>query len=317
VLRLTQLVGFDAGGTGTVTTGKVTASPGDYLLTGTVAEVRKATILRVVAAGSGSYVLVGGAANLNYARKAVVAGVGSYGLTGTAANVSRAAGSPPVTGLIGWWDAAVTASLTLSGSNVLAIADLSGAGTNLANSTGLSRATYNATGFNSRPSMMFNGSFVNSTAFPMGTGNTLTVFAAAQIETFSGSFARLFHYASPGNTDDNSAQSWCIARSPGTPQVRLFRNGTQSISTTMSYSTPRRIIGTVSSSGVITIYIDGVAATSATLGGNWATGGNFALGTDGSDSWGGAIAVSGVATGYSDATAVAALDTWLRNQVGL
>jgi hypothetical protein len=68
-------------------------------------------------------------------------------------------GPPGVTGLIGVWDASVTASLSLSGTDILAVADQSGAGNHLTWPGGAStKAVYNATGFNtSYPTIDFSG----------------------------------------------------------------------------------------------------------------------------------------------------------------
>jgi hypothetical protein len=86
---------------------------------------------------------------------------------------------PPVSGLIGWWDCRVAASLTLSGSNVVSVADLSGGGQTIA-AVGSANSTYSATGFDggTKPGIEFSGNAALETAsgFPMGTGNTMTAW---------------------------------------------------------------------------------------------------------------------------------------------
>jgi hypothetical protein len=234
-------------------------------------------------------------------------------------NAAMGGGFSPaaLTGLIMWLDPTVTASLTLSGALVTDFADQSGAGNNAINHSGASRASYSATSLNGHPGVTYAGSFLNNSAFPMGTGNTLTVFAVYTLENIASGSARLINYAAPGFTDQNSVHSWVIARSGSTANPRMFRNGTESVPSNGSYTTPHRIIATIDGSGVITTYIDNVAAASATLNGNWTTAGLMSIGTDGTSNWNGVVGDIGIATGFTSSGNVALLDTYLKNKYGL
>jgi hypothetical protein len=82
------------------------------------------------------------------------------------------------------------------------------------------------------------------------------------------------------------------------------------------------LIGTVDSGGVLKIYVNNSVNSGGTLSGNWVSGGRVALGTGAAlpadnNFWSGTIAEAGVATGFSDATAVAALDSYLKTKWGL
>jgi hypothetical protein len=118
------------------------------------------------------------------------------------ARVGGGGGGYGLTGLIGWWDASVTASLTLSGSNISSAADQSGTGNDLTSSgTGGSPPTYNATGFNSsHPTMTFSsaGTYLVKSGFAFGTGNTLTVAFVGQFTSSSSSYGRIASYFSTG-----------------------------------------------------------------------------------------------------------------------
>jgi Concanavalin A-like lectin/glucanases superfamily len=84
-----------------------------------------------------------------------------------------------------------------------------------------------------------------------------------------------------------------------------------------------RFIATVNST-TVTLYVDGVVVGTGTLSGgaigSWATAGRLAIGLDtgdGSGTLNTSMGECGVATGYSDATAVAALDSYLAAKWGL
>jgi hypothetical protein len=235
-----------------------------------------------------------------------------------------------LTGLVGWWDASVTASLTLSGADINAVADQSGGGRTM-NWTGFVKPTYSATGFNgSKPAILLgNGSaLATASGFPMGTGNTLTAWYVGTMcsSSFSDADARALDYiaAGSGNIDYNDAGSWAIYRNASTTQsLGLVRNVISAVtpSTITAYPAPHRIICTIDSSGLMTIYIDGVVVATATSSGNWVSAGVCQIGTRvvaaSGGFWSGPIAEAGVATGYHDATTVTQLDTYLKTKWGL
>jgi len=238
-------------------------------------------------------------------------------------------GAPPtiLTGLIGWWDASVFASMTISSAPAIdAIADQSGGGHTM-NWAGFAKPTYAATGFNTtKPAMVFNNSHAfTATSFPMGTGNTLTAWYVGTMcnpAAGSNSDARALDYIASGGNDWDNDGSWAAYRNGTSSQIATFlRNlvAASTAATVTAYPAPHRFIYTINSSGLMTIYVDGVSMATATKSGNWVSGGVLQIGkaTGFANFWNGPIAEVGVATGYSDATTVAALDTYLKNKWGL
>lgn len=239
---------------------------------------------------------------------------------------ASAAGSPPtLTGLIGWWDASVFASLNLTGSTVNSIADQSGNSNTMTSLGVIAHPTYSATGFNSKPAMVFVRASAQALAcdpFAMGTSNTLTVFFVATMTTNTQSSGRPVSYTRPllGSHDFTNEGSWDVERDGTNDAVQITSNGNLARTDAISLSTPYRFIATRHSGGTVTFYVDGVAgAVTGTFTGVWEDAGTAALGRGKNDPnyWDGAIGEVGIATGYSDATAVAALDTYLKNKWGL
>ncbi len=232
-----------------------------------------------------------------------------------------------LTGVIGWWDTKVTASLTLSGSNATAIADQSGLGNAITNGGTGNVITYSATGFNtSYPGMNSNGgtSFLESPVanFPMGTGNTLTSWYVGTMLTGSTTgFGRVMSYTHGGVGDNTNAGSWGVFAST-TTETQFFRNNQFASKTGISASPAgHRCIYTINSSGLMTVYVDGVAsATTATSTGNWISSGVLGLfrqAQHNQDCGYLTIAEAGIATGFANSTDVANLDTYLKNKWGL
>ncbi len=227
-----------------------------------------------------------------------------------------------LTGGLGWWDTSVTASITLSGSNVTALADQIGSN-HLANN---STVPYSATAFNtSYPGFTLpnsGSSYMFKVGLAMGTGNTLTAwYVGTTAQNADSTSGRTLSYAAPANQDYNNAGSWTVANSTSFNNTFLTRNNISAgISGLAGYAAGHRFIYTINSSGVITVYVDGVASTTATSSGNWVSGGNFCIGTHsnvGSDHWYGIVAEAGIATGFTSSTDVARLDLYLKNKWGL
>jgi len=70
-----------------------------------------------------------------------------------------------LTGLELWYDASVTASITVSGTNVTAWADQSGNGRDLLNASGTARPQYPGTALNGIPTVEFNDDFLAVSGF--------------------------------------------------------------------------------------------------------------------------------------------------------
>jgi hypothetical protein len=225
-----------------------------------------------------------------------------------------------LTGILSWWDASVFASMTFSGSTILTVADQGPSGKTLGQNGAIARPTYNATGFNGLPAMMFAanpGQVLCADTFPMGTGNTMTIWMVGYYTSNSINYARLLSYTSSSGHDYNSVGSWCLDRVGVTTTVQMERNA-QLAGGTILYSTPVRIIVTVTAAGLITVYVNGTALNSGTSSGNWITNGSFVLGCGKFETnyMDGAIGEAGVATGLASAADIAKLDNYLAGKWG-
>jgi hypothetical protein len=231
-----------------------------------------------------------------------------------------------LTGLIGWWDISVFSSLSITSGGITAIADQSGGGNNLS-AAGFGNSTYNATGFNGKPAVIFDvaviGGCYQKTSFPMGTGNTLTAWFVGNFTATGSAFvgdARLLSYAKPGGNDFDNVNSWELQRWRLQNDLVVLGRNSLASNANATITSPNRVIITINSSGTITSYVNGVATAGLTVAGNWLSAGTFTLGslpTHNNDFWNGPIAEAGVATGWHDATTAAALDNYLKTKWGL
>ena len=226
-----------------------------------------------------------------------------------------------LTGLIGWWNMKVPGSITISTTKVVRLNDQSGAGNHIGDGIdNVFKPVYSATGLNGSPALSFlNAGELDKSGFQMGTGNTLTVFAVATMNSSTEPYGRMFCFGATGFQDNNSVGSWTVLRDNSNQNVWFQRNGISPAPKSIAaYGTPFRLIATINSSGVMTLYVNGVASATGTQAGNWIGGGQFRVGGDfvGSQ-WNGMVSEFGVATGFSDAATVAQLDTCLKNSWGL
>jgi Concanavalin A-like lectin/glucanases superfamily len=245
-------------------------------------------------------------------------------MVGAAAGVgATSAGWSPLqlTGVVGWWDAGVIASLNLTGSSINSVADQSGGGNTL--NWSLGKPTFNATGLNSRPAIVLSGSSqaLQAASFPMGAGNTLTFwYVGTAGNASSQAFSRILGYMAAGaGADHDNAGSWIFYRSNSTTLIFHRQGAARATVTPTADPAIHRFIGTVDSSGNVTIYVDGVVAGTGTTSGNWVTAGVFNVGRSGltTECFAGPYGEIGVATGFTNSTDVANLDTYLKNKWGL
>lgn len=241
---------------------------------------------------------------------------------------------PELTGLIGWWDTSVADSITtivdgFGNTELTGLADQSGHGRDLTQTFGGNPPNFSAHAFNSSfPGMSFSGSNLQQlgvTNFPV-TGPTLTVFAA--VTALNGgsmdTAGRMISYTAPTQTHDyQNVGSFTIQRDGTTSGFTLKRNSIASPDGTLGYATPRRVIATIKSDGTMTVYVDGIASSTATSPGSFVPNGSLSIGGSVFDSsifggfFHGVIAEIGVATGYSDATTVGLLDAYLKSRWGM
>ncbi len=234
-------------------------------------------------------------------------------------------GGLPVANTIGWWDASVFASLNLTGSSINSIADQSTSGATMTWSN--AKPTYNATGFNtSYPTMQFNGGSQQGLAnfsFPLGTGNTLTLWVVrtGPDGTVASGGRVLSNQPGAGGSDFGTATAFCLSIAGTTNNAaNITRNNINAAATISVSPAPIREIITIDSSGVMTIYINGVSGGTATASGNWATNSVFCIGRRADANlgwWGGPISEVGVSTDFTNSTDVATLDTALKTKWGL
>lgn len=233
--------------------------------------------------------------------------------------------------IFGMWDASNFASLTITPvANLHSVADGSGHG-NTMNKAGSSNfPQYSATGFNSRPAMVFTSTdecALEASAFPMGSGSTLTVWyvgtlASASVDTFG----RFWSYTKPGAAADQNNVGSITFNTFASSQTQV-QMGNNSVFTTVTGLTGppagHRIIVTKASSGVITTYIDNVVGSTGTSVGSWVSGGSMNIGmrhasiASGTDYLTGKVGEVGVSTDFSNTAAVAMLDAYLKNKWGL
>jgi len=230
-------------------------------------------------------------------------------------------GPPPVSGLLAWYDSSVFSSFTLSGATITNVTDQSGNGNHLGNGATSFRPTYSATGFNtSYPAMVFAAQQINSTStFPMGTGNTLTFWLVGTMSSSSSTNGRSISYYSGTASDFSIAGNWIFARN-GAGATAMVMRATIHADQSISYDTPYRFIGTIDSSGVMTLYLNGVASATATSSGNFISNGTLGIGgsvDSGGSLWSGSFAEIGISTAFTNSTDVSTLDSYLRTRWGL
>jgi hypothetical protein len=153
-----------------------------------------------------------------------------------------------VSGLALWLDAADTTTLTLSGSNVTAWADKSGNGRNAVGTT--SNPTYNATGFNSRPTVTFSNNLLTSSNWSLAPNRQFAWFVVVHLTSLANIWQRILISASVGypngylGTHSNTSNILGIAGSTtvtapiatGTlsPQLVTYLFGTSELSSNTS-----------------------------------------------------------------------------------
>lgn len=99
----------------------------------------------------------------------------------------RASGFNPksISGLVGWWDASASSSITLNGSNVSSWANLSGTTLPFTQGTALEQPAYTSAGINGRNALTFSGSQGMATASVAGY-TQWSAFAAIRPTSVSG-----------------------------------------------------------------------------------------------------------------------------------
>lgn len=232
--------------------------------------------------------------------------------------------TPLLSNTIGWWDMSVVSGTTLNGSNqILSVQDQSGGNNTMFSA--VANPPYNATGFNGRPTIAFDQTTSTAglvaTAFPLGTGNTLTIWmvATGPSTTVASGGRWLSYWDQTGNDFDQAgAFTFSIA---GTTQtaINITRHSVNVGQTITIYPALHVFITTIDSSGVMTIYTDGVASSTGTAAGNWVSGGFLCIGKrcdQNSGYWSGNISEVGISTNFTNSSGVATLNSALHTKWG-
>lgn len=152
-----------------------------------------------------------------------------------------------IDGLLGWWDASVPSSVTLNGTNVSALADLSGNGRNAAQATITRQPAYTGTQ-NGLRMMTFNhaaGQFLRGPWEVTLTGQTTFAVFSATNATTTGRFGRPFSQSTtsdgtpigPVNNDYGITGHYVpIIRVSNANQFCSFRTGADRAPVTVTYN---------------------------------------------------------------------------------
>jgi len=219
-------------------------------------------------------------------------------ITSRQAEEEAAGGWPTLSvtsGLIGRWRA--NAGVTLSGSDVTAVADQSGSGNNLVND---GTVPYNATGFNGKPSFDFavgNDAALFCDPFPFGAIDDLTVVAIAQMDSATAGFGGLVVYGDGAGNDYNTSGygAW-LGRDDTNNAVNTTSFDALPTITSMTANAPHVIVFRKEGGVDRSHWIDGVEGTPVAPGANTlitngvlAIGNRYLSGAVGGAAWDGQV----------------------------
>jgi hypothetical protein len=113
-----------------------------------------------------------------------------------------------IAGLVGWWDASDSSTITLNSTTVSEWRDKSGVGVALTQGTAAAQPTYQTAYVNGKNAMTFDGGDVLSAATSVTLGdNTVIIVAREDADvTFSG----LFGYYPASGSDNGNANAWFL-----------------------------------------------------------------------------------------------------------
>jgi hypothetical protein len=185
--------------------------------------------------------------------------------------------------LKGWWDVSDAGNRTVVGSDVTALADKSGTGNGLVVDTGT--MAYDATGMAGNPKLAFaGGRFKTSTASMVGNSRSFGFFAVCTLATGAAANAALMSFLGSGETYSYAGTTSVIGivKNSTNAEVEAYWDGALSIKS-LSYDSIVRIAAVADGgTDLLTTYVNGVAATAASITGKGplAALGTFYLGGD-------------------------------------
>lgn len=146
-------------------------------------------------------------------------------------------GSPAIVpGCLLWFDASDRSSFTTSGSTVTQWNDKSGAGRNT--SGGAGTVTYNATGLNGRPTMVFDGLSWFSGPFTYTSSSDIHAFAVGTVASNSVSNSRIFVIGRSGILDYLNTDTILVFNANNPTNITIYRNNANALTTVNTAGTP-------------------------------------------------------------------------------
>jgi len=113
-----------------------------------------------------------------------------------------------ISGLVGWWDASDSSTITLNSTTVNEWRDKSGAGVALTQGTAAAQPTYQTAYVNGKNALTFDGGDVLSGAQSVALGDN-TVIVVVREDT-SVNFSGIFNYYPPSGSDGGNANAWFL-----------------------------------------------------------------------------------------------------------
>jgi hypothetical protein len=230
-----------------------------------------------------------------------------------------------VTNIIGLWDASCSSTVTTTGTpfNVASIADVTGNGNTMTKYGSTNWPQWSTTAFNgTKGGVGFTSTDLVGLActnpFPMGTGNTLTVwYTGTTTIGFAEPYSRALSY-----TNLSSVEQWNVRCDNYDYTTMHFDSNSVSLtSAVVAAASYHRWIFTIKSDGVTTTYVDGVTTTVTNTAGNFTSGGAMHAGSVVGGPlygyWHGIMGEWGVSSAYTTPTNCAALDSYLSTKWGI
>ena len=187
-----------------------------------------------------------------------------------------------LSGLLAWYDASDSGSLTLTGSLVDQWNDLSGNGNHFT-ASGTARPTYGATSFNtSKPGITFDGGdAISKATSSYGGGTVLSAFVVGTYaNNAGGAYDRMLSYSMGSNDYSNANSAAFLLQDNTNLAIQGFRgNAAKSTSAALTAGTAYRF-GSVFDGTNHTIYINNSASSAVSSTGTFGANGLISFGAE-------------------------------------
>jgi hypothetical protein len=124
-----------------------------------------------------------------------------------------------ISGLVGWWDANDSSTITLNSTTVSEWRDKSGVGVALTQGTAAEQPTYQTAYVNGKNAMTFDGGDVLSAATSVTLADNTVIVVAR--EDANVNFAGVFVYYPASGNDNSNANAWLLEMQATTTLLRL------------------------------------------------------------------------------------------------